>query len=251
MVAVLETVAGAGTEGASPGSTVVLGTHPQQAGLLTPAALAFLAGLHRRFEPARQQQLAARRQRQAAFDAGVLPDFRADTAWIRSGDWRVAPLPDALLDRRVEITGPTDPKMVINALNSGASCYMADFEDATAPTWDNLVTGQRALRQAVAGTLEWRAPGDNRPGSAKHYALRPFAAQAVLLHEEQASQEVRGHVRLVRWLLGRLDRCRAARLPARVLLPVAHVRLADRHVQGSVAHGLGELRLFLRVSPPE
>jgi malate synthase len=196
MVAVLETVAGAVTEGASPGSTVVLGTHPQQAGLLTPAALAFLAGLHRRFEPARQQQLAARRQRQAAFDAGALPDFRADTAWIRSGDWRVAPLPDALLDRRVEITGPTDPKMVINALNSGASCYMADFEDATAPTWDNLITGQRALRQAVAGTLEWRAPGDKRPGGAKHYALRPFAEQAVLLVRPRGWHLDEKHVRV-------------------------------------------------------
>ena len=105
-----------------------------QAGLLTPAALAFLAGLHRRFEGERRARLSARAIRQARFDAGALPDFRADTAAIRNGDWRVAPIPAALQDRRVEITGPVDPKMVINALNSGANCYMADFEDSTAPT---------------------------------------------------------------------------------------------------------------------
>ncbi|MEK5757047.1 hypothetical protein VXE24_18285, partial [Acinetobacter variabilis] len=80
------------------------------------------------------------------FDAGDVPGFRTDTRSIRESAWRVAPLPAALRDRRVEITGPVDPKMVINALNSGANCYMADFEDSTSPTWDNLLTGQRALR---------------------------------------------------------------------------------------------------------
>ena len=153
----------------------VRGHVPDQDLLLTPAALAFLADLHRRFEPRRRERLAARQARQAAFDAGGLPGFRADTRAIRGADWRVAPLPAALLDRRVEITGPTDPKMVINALNSGANCYMADFEDSTAPTWRNLVTGQRALRQAVAGTLEFTAD------SGKRYALRAFEEQAVLL----------------------------------------------------------------------
>ncbi|ALN65322.1 malate synthase A [Lysobacter antibioticus] len=144
--------------------------------LLTPAALEFLAGLHRRFEPVRQARLAARRERQAFFDAGGLPDFRTDTAAIRAGHWRVAPLPTALLDRRVEITGPCDPKMVINALNSGAKVYMADFEDSTAPTWANLLTGQRALKKAVAGTLDWMAPDGS-----KHYTLKPFEEQAVLM----------------------------------------------------------------------
>ena len=148
--------------------------------LLTPNALHFLAGLHRRFEATRQVRLGARRERQAFFDAGGLPDFRADTRAIRSADWRVAPLPAALLDRRVEITGPTDPKMVINALNSGASCYMADFEDSTSPTWANLLLGQRALREAVEGTLAYTAPAaSGAPG--KHYTLRPFEEQAVLL----------------------------------------------------------------------
>ena len=143
--------------------------------LLTDQALEFLAGLHRRFEPARQARLAARTQRQAFFDAGGLPDFRGDTAALRAGDWRVAPLPAALLDRRVEITGPVDPKMVINALNSGAQVYMADFEDSTTPTWDNLIGGQQALRAAVAGTLEFKASGG------KHYALVSYARQAVLM----------------------------------------------------------------------
>lgn len=146
-----------------------------QDAVLTPAALAFLAGLHRRFEPARQTRLQARRTRQASFDVGAVPDFRPDTAHIRAADWRVADLPAALQDRRVEITGPVDPKMVINALNSGAKVYMADFEDSTSPTWDNLIAGQHALRAAVAGTLEFTAP------NGKHYALRPFAEQAVLM----------------------------------------------------------------------
>lgn len=151
-----------------------------QDSVLTQAALDFLAGVHRRFEPVRQARLADRRQRQAFFDAGGLPDFRADTAALRAGDWKVAPLPPALLDRRVEITGPVDPKMVINALNSGAKVYMADFEDSTSPTWTNLIAGQHALQQAVAGTLEWTAPGSGgAPG--KHYALKPFAQQAVLM----------------------------------------------------------------------
>ncbi|MGH6978070.1 MAG: malate synthase A, partial [Brevundimonas sp.] len=148
---------------------------PGQQDLLTPAALEFLADLHRQFEPLRQARLAARRQRQAGFDRGELPDFRTDTRAIREGDWTVAPLPETLLDRRVEITGPVDPKMVINALNSGANCFMADFEDSTSPTWTNLVAGQRALHEAVSGTLEHIAEGGKR------YALKPFVEQAVLL----------------------------------------------------------------------
>ncbi|WP_246373242.1 malate synthase A [Marilutibacter spongiae] len=150
------------------------GPHGQDP-ILAPDALALLADLHRRFEPRRQQRLAARRERQAFYDAGGLPDFRADTVALRNADWRVAPLPAALLDRRVEITGPVDPKMVINALNSGANCYMADFEDSTAPTWDNLLVGQRALRDAVAGTLSFTSE------AGKAYALKPFAEQAVLM----------------------------------------------------------------------
>ena len=138
-----------------------------QAELLTPAALDFLAELHRRFEATRQARLIARRVRAARFDAGELPDFREDTRALREADWQVAELPAALLDRRVEITGPVEPKMVINALNSGAQVYMADFEDSTAPTWANLLTGQRALRKAVAGTLDWMAPDGS-----KHYVLK-------------------------------------------------------------------------------
>ncbi len=158
----------------------VVGRVDGQEALLTPAALAFLAGLHRRFEGERQARLAARVERQARFDAGALPGFREDTRAIREGDWRVAPIPAALLDRRVEITGPVDPKMVINALNSGANCYMADFEDSTAPTWANLIEGQRALREAVAGTLAFDAPAvEGKPGKA--YRLKPEAERAVLI----------------------------------------------------------------------
>ncbi len=151
-----------------------------QAALLPAGALALLVSLHRAVEPERQARLAARRQRQAFFDQGGLPDFRADTASIREGDWMVAPIPAALQDRRVEITGPTDPKMVINALNSGARVFMADFEDSTSPTWRNLLAGQQALAGAVRGDLDYTAPAvGGKPG--KHYALRPFEEQAVLI----------------------------------------------------------------------
>ena len=146
-----------------------------QDGLLPPGALALLVSLHRAIEPERQARLRARRERQAFFDAGGLPDFRDDTRAIRDADWTVAPVPNALQDRRVEITGPVDPKMVINALNSGAKVFMADFEDSTSPTWQNLLTGQRALTDAVAGDLTFTA--DN----GKHYALKPQDEQAVLL----------------------------------------------------------------------
>ncbi|HEY9255218.1 MAG TPA: malate synthase A [Stenotrophomonas sp.] len=145
-----------------------------QSELLPPPALALLVSLHRAIEPGRQQRLTARGQRQAEFDRGVLPDFRADTAAIRDGDWRLAPIPTALQDRRVEITGPTDAKMVINALNSGAKVFMADFEDSTSPTWRNLLAGQRSLIGAVRGDLTFDT-------AAKHYALKPLEEQAVLI----------------------------------------------------------------------
>lgn len=148
--------------------------------VLTPEAQSFLLGLHCRFDGQRQMRLKARAARQARFDAGALPDFRTDTADIRASDWRVAPIPAALADRRVEITGPVDPKMVINALNSGAQCYMADFEDSTSPTWANVIEGQLAMQGAVVGTLEFTAPALNgKPG--KHYALKPEAERAVLI----------------------------------------------------------------------
>ncbi|MGQ9908533.1 MAG: malate synthase A [Candidatus Flexifilum sp.] len=126
---------------------------PQQETILTPAALDFLAALAREFEPRRRDLLDRRAARQAAIRAGELPDFLPETAFIRAGDWRVAPIPPDLRDRRVEITGPTDRKMIINALNSGANVFMADFEDANAPTWDNLLDGQINLRDAVRRTI--------------------------------------------------------------------------------------------------
>ena len=117
--------------------------------VLTPDALEFVAGLHRRFNPTRERLLAARTARQQRIDAGEMPDFRADTAHIRAADWRVAPAPADLDDRRAEITGPAEPKMMINALNSGARVFMADLEDALSPTWANVVGGQAALQDAV------------------------------------------------------------------------------------------------------
>src|SRR6266571_3350373 len=127
--------------------------------ILTGEALDFIANLHRHFEPRRQDLLARRAARQKEFDRGALPDFLSDTLEIREREWRVAPQPKDLLDRRVELTGPTDRKMVINALNSGASTFMADFEDANCPTWHNMVEGQINLRDAVRRTISFEQSG--------------------------------------------------------------------------------------------
>jgi malate synthase len=127
--------------------------------ILSPEALGFLASLHRKFESRRQELLARRAQRQKEFDAGAKPDFLAETKKIREGEWVVAPQPKDLLDRRVEITGPTDRKMVINALNCGASTFMADFEDANCPTWHNMIDGQLNLRDAVRRTISFEQNG--------------------------------------------------------------------------------------------
>src|SRR5712692_1308506 len=126
--------------------------------VLTPKALEFLAAMARKFEDRRQELLAARVARQRRLDAGELPDFLPETVSIREKDWTVAPIPHDLQDRRVEITGPVDRKMIINALNSGANVYMADFEDSNAPTWQNNMEGQFNLRDAVDGTISFKSP---------------------------------------------------------------------------------------------
>jgi malate synthase len=136
------------------GTAVPGGIKPGYATVLTPEALNFVAKLHRSFNARRLDLLAKRAERQLKIDAGTLPDFLPDTAHIRSDRaWHVAPIPADLQRRHVEITGPTDKKMLINALNSGADVFMADFEDANAPTWDNLVQGQLNLIEAIECTL--------------------------------------------------------------------------------------------------
>ena len=132
---------------------------PEFARILSPEAVAFVAKLCRQFEPRRQELLAARAARQKEFDAGKMPDFLPGTANIRSSEWKIAPQPADMLDRRVEITGPTDRKMVINALNCGASTFMADFEDANCPTWFNMIDGQINLRDAVRRTISFEQSG--------------------------------------------------------------------------------------------
>ena len=126
--------------------------------VLSMDTLHFVEKLAREFDATRQNLLHNRAERQHAFDAGEFPDFRTDTAHIRQSQWSVAPIPHDLRDRRVEITGPTDRKMIINALNSGANVYMADFEDANSPTWQNLVEGQANLSLAVDGTIDFTSP---------------------------------------------------------------------------------------------
>ncbi|UQA55645.1 malate synthase A [Polyangium aurulentum] len=139
---------------------------PSQREVLTPEALRFVADLTNAFGQRIEDLLERRRERQARFDAGERPDFISETSRIRAADWRVAPIPDDIADRRVEITGPVDRKMIINALNSGANVFMADFEDATSPTFHNLVEGQKNLIDAVRGTIRHE---DERTG--KTYAL--------------------------------------------------------------------------------
>jgi len=149
-----------------PRAVAAPSTLPSAGEILSDDALGFLAELHERFDTRRRELLAARIERQKRFDAGDLPDFLAETRGIRESDWTVAPIPADLLDRRVEITGPTNAKMVINALNSGAKVFMADFEDATSPVWDELIQGQVNLRNRWLGKLDF-----TDPGSGKHYAL--------------------------------------------------------------------------------
>ena len=139
--------------------------------VLTPQALDFLASLHRRFNDRRLELLALRDERQTRFDAGAQPDFLAETAHIRAGDWRVAPIPADLQDRRVEITGPVDRKMIVNALNSGAKVFMADFEDASSPIFANMLDGQLNLKDRWAGTI-----GFTDAGNGKTYDLKAQVA---------------------------------------------------------------------------
>ena len=165
--------------------------------ILTPDAVAFVTELHRNFDSRRLELLERRAKRQLEIDAGRDPDFLPETASIRAADWTVAPIPTDLTDRRVEITGPVDRKMIINALNSGASVFMADFEDATTPTWDNLLHGQLNLRDAIARTIRFDAP------DGKHYTL----------HDKTATLMVR---------------------PRGWHLPEKHLRVDGRPVSGSL-----------------
>ena len=146
---------------------------PAFAEILTPAALTFLVSLARKFESTRQTLLAKRDARQKEFDAGVLPDFLPDTKNIREGQWVVASVPADIQDRRVEITGPTDRKMVINALNCGANTFMADFEDANCPTWHNMIDGQINLRDANARTITLEQNGKSYKINDKPAVLFP------------------------------------------------------------------------------
>jgi malate synthase len=144
---------------------------PAYSEILTAEAIAFLAGLERKFGGRRRELLERRAEMQKRLDRGEKPDFLPETAKIRDGDWTVAPLPKDLLDRRVEITGPTDHKMVINAMNCGASVFMPDFEDANTPTWHNMIDGQINLRDAIRRSITF-----DDPSSGKHYKLNDKTA---------------------------------------------------------------------------
>ena len=139
--------------------------------VLTPEAVAFAVEIERKFGAERLRLLARRAEIQRQLDTGWKPDFLPDTKTIREGDWRIAPVPRDIQDRRVEITGPTDRKMVINALNCGASVFMADFEDANTPTWENMIEGQANLSDAVRGKITF-----DDPETGRHYSLNDKTA---------------------------------------------------------------------------
>ncbi|MEX2547727.1 MAG: malate synthase A [Chloroflexota bacterium] len=163
--------------------------------VLTPDALEFLGRLHREFEPRRQEILAARRDRAARVAAGENLDFLPDTASVRESEWSVAPAPVDLDDRRVEITGPAEAKMTINALNSGAKVFMADFEDALSPTWANVVGGQAALMDAVRHSLAFTSPEGKEYRLGDHVAtlvVRPRGWHLVERHLEVDGQRISG-----------------------------------------------------------
>src|SRR5688572_27154401 len=157
-----------------PAIEISAATLDETARVLTPEALEFLAGLAQRFEPERQELLARRKQRDAQIAAGAAYDFLAETASVRAGDWQVAPAPADLDRRHVEITGPAERKMIINALNSGADVFMADFEDSLSPTWANVVNGQANLFEAVRRTLAFES------SEGKSYRLAPSVATLVV-----------------------------------------------------------------------
>ncbi len=174
--------------GGNEGIEVVNAESDHDGEILSDEALAFVAGLQREFRQQRRRLLSARAERQHSLDSGEWPDFNPATRSIRAADWQIGDIPKDLLDRRVEITGPAERKMMINALNSGARVFMCDFEDALSPTWHNVVEGQRNLRDAVARTIAYEAPrslpqGDpglslpqGDPGSGKRYQLNEKVA---------------------------------------------------------------------------
>ena len=161
---------------------------PEFSAILTPQALAFVAKLARKFEARRRELMAARSRRQADFDAGRFPEFLPETRSIRESEWTVAPAPRDLQDRRVEITGPTDRKMVINALNSGANVFMADFEDSNTPTWENMIEGQINLRDAVNRAIDFVS------ADGKRYQLN--SKTATLLVRPRGWHLLENHVRV-------------------------------------------------------
>ena len=177
---------------AVPGLEIQAPTQAQQSAILTREALQFLVDLHRQFNTRRLELLAAQKERQKRLDAGERPDFLPETKTIRESEWTVAQIPKDLLDRRVEITGPVNRKMIINALNSGASVFMADFEDSNTPTWTNQIDGQANLMEAVRRTITYEDPS-----TGKKYALNERTAVLLVRprgwHLDEQHVAVDGH----------------------------------------------------------
>ncbi len=174
----------------TPAGVIITGAmQPGFERVLTPQALGLIASLHRKFDNRRKDLLAARIERQTRWDGGALPEFLPETKAIRDGDWRVGAIPADLQDRRVEITGPTDRKMIINALNSGAKVFMADCEDATSPTWANVIGGQLNMMDRWQGKIDFTDPANG-----KTYKLGP--KPAVLMVRPRGWHLMEAHIKV-------------------------------------------------------
>ena len=226
-----------------PGIEIAGRITPEFAQILTPEAMAFVAKLQRAFGGRRDELLGRRAQRQAEFDAGKLPDFLPGTRAVREGDWTCAPVGADITDRRVEITGPVDRKMIVNALNSGAQVFMADFEDANTPRWDNNIQGHINLRDAIRRRIDFVSP------EGKTYALKDKVATLFVRprgwHLPEKHVKIDGQARFRRHL-----RLRALFLPQRqgtgragqrsVLLPAqarepSRSPVVERHLRDGAA----------------
>ena len=150
------------TRDATMNTNIIIPLNNLEKEILSDKAIKFATLLHETFNPTRLELLESRKIRQSEIDSGNMPDFLTETEPIRQGDWKINPIPNDLRDRRVEITGPVDRKMIINALNSGVKVFMADFEDSNSPTWENVIAGQLNLKDAVNKTITFTNPYNDK-----------------------------------------------------------------------------------------
>ena len=197
-----------------------------------PTPIDFIVDLHRTFNPRRKELLQARHERQKRLDAGEKPNFLPETRSIRESEWTVAPLPADLLDRRVEITGPVDRKMIINALNSGAKVFMADFEDSSTPTWNNLIDGHINLRDAIRRAITYADPASgSSTSSTTKVAVLFVRPRGWHLDERHVHRRRRAHVRFPLRFRARTSSTMRKELLARGSGPYFYLPKMESHLE--------------------